>query len=280
MTAVHFSQQDVRRWADFSGDHNPIHFDTKTAHQLIGEKGPFVHGMLAMLPLKQAFSDSLAQTENGGTWRWHAQLRRPIPISGRYRVASGTLANGSHNYQLQSVIGDERFITAIATPQADISKREGHGKFLLDTQDITDINSFCATTSATYPNWIGLDALLFGHYVKANLPELLRDLGLDTTGKKTSGSERTELLMQISHTIIAERWALDCRDIRPCAPFSYDITPVSTALAGETRYATLQLSLFGNNRLFLIQELSLMLALPAPRLTSEFGVCHDHIPHP
>lgn len=275
MTIIQFSPGEVERWAAFSGDYNPIHFSTETARRLVGDDGPFIHGMLAMLPLKRAFTDNLMHMEEGGTWRWHAQLRRPMPIAGQYRLVSQRQANGSARYELRTAIDNERFITAIAAPQAAFPAVEGPGEFLLDPQAVSDLNRCSPICPHIRSNWIGLDALLFQCYVRTHLPEFLRNQGLDA-----AINGQTELLMQISHTLIAERWALVCEDIHPYAPFTYDVALVGTALAGRTRYATLQLSLFGNRRPFLIQELSLMLAHPTPRLTPELGIPHDPVTHP
>lgn len=281
MTSVRFSPQDIQHWAEFSGDRNPVHFDAEAARGLVGEKGPFVHGMLAMLPLKQAFADSLAQTKTGETWRWHAQLRRPMPISGQYRLISAKKTNGGTGFQLLSFAGGERFISASAAPQAHIPCSEGHGRFTLESQEISDMeNSFRSMFPDIRQNWIGLDALLFGRYIRAHLLQFLRDQGLDSSGEN-SGYGRTGLLMQISHTIIAEQWALDCKDVSPHSPFTYDIEQVSTVFAEQTRYAKFQLTLYGNDRLFLVQELSLMLAHPTtPTYSPESGIHHEHLSHP
>ena len=50
---LRFDSHDIEAWARLSGDRNPIHFDREAALRM-NAADVVVHGMLAMLPIKQA----------------------------------------------------------------------------------------------------------------------------------------------------------------------------------------------------------------------------------
>ena len=84
MNQIAFGMPEVRRWAEFSSDFNPIHFEAEQARKA-GLDDLVVHGMLALLPVKQAVSRAHAASgvaQQGGDGRWmkfHALFRNPIP---------------------------------------------------------------------------------------------------------------------------------------------------------------------------------------------------------
>src|SRR6185312_6718807 len=53
-----FAPDSIERWASFSCDYNPIHFDLAAAKRA-GSEQLIVHGMLAVLPVKEALSQRL-----------------------------------------------------------------------------------------------------------------------------------------------------------------------------------------------------------------------------
>lgn len=53
------SQEQLNRYADASGDHNPIHLDEEAAHR-VGLDGVIAHGMLSMAFLGQLINSQIA----------------------------------------------------------------------------------------------------------------------------------------------------------------------------------------------------------------------------
>ena len=53
------TQEQLRRYAEASGDHNPIHLDEQTAQQ-VGLDGVIAHGMLSMAFLGQFVNQQIA----------------------------------------------------------------------------------------------------------------------------------------------------------------------------------------------------------------------------
>lgn len=74
-----FESHQVRRWADFSGDYNPIHFQNTRAIRA-GLRGIVAHGMLVLIPAKRAasaFSHSHAPDEDR---QFKAFFKKPVPL--------------------------------------------------------------------------------------------------------------------------------------------------------------------------------------------------------
>src|SRR5207253_11129188 len=55
------TQEQLRRYADASGDHNPIHLDEEAAHR-VGLDSVIAHGMLSMAFLGQFVMRQVADT--------------------------------------------------------------------------------------------------------------------------------------------------------------------------------------------------------------------------
>lgn len=53
------TQEQLKRYADASGDHNPIHLDEEAAHR-VGLEGVIAHGMLSMAFLGQFVNSHIA----------------------------------------------------------------------------------------------------------------------------------------------------------------------------------------------------------------------------
>lgn len=92
-----YTRRDAEVWAAFSGDDNPIHFDPERARAL-GAGGLSVHGMRALLDLKQHLSGALLQSSpQGRYYLFNARLRHPLICNKPYRL---TLAGGQESVRL------------------------------------------------------------------------------------------------------------------------------------------------------------------------------------
>lgn len=75
---IRFDPAGVAAWTQFSGDNNPIHFDSQLVNDLFGISGIAVPGMLAILPYKQLTTE----VGSRGEWlRWTAVMRRVVPTN-------------------------------------------------------------------------------------------------------------------------------------------------------------------------------------------------------
>src|SRR5439155_3415947 len=75
MYELTFSPMDIDRWARFSGDYNPIHFDPAQARKL-GADDVIAHGMLVLLAIKSRLS--AAVPPGGGWWLLRGRMRQPV----------------------------------------------------------------------------------------------------------------------------------------------------------------------------------------------------------
>jgi acyl dehydratase len=66
------SQEQLRRYADASGDHNPIHLDADAARR-VGLDSVIAHGMLSMAFLGQFINQQIA--DNPDAFLTHLQVR-------------------------------------------------------------------------------------------------------------------------------------------------------------------------------------------------------------
>lgn len=90
--SIQWTHEDARRWAAFSGDYNPIHFE-RAAAQATGAEDVTVHGMRAMWDLKQR----LAGLWRNSTADWlHCgiRLRQPLVVERPYQLSVQAGARG------------------------------------------------------------------------------------------------------------------------------------------------------------------------------------------
>src|SRR5438552_15438511 len=66
------TQEQLRRYAEASGDHNPIHLDEEAAHR-VGLDSVIAHGMLSMAFLGQFATQQIADTP--GAFLAHLRVR-------------------------------------------------------------------------------------------------------------------------------------------------------------------------------------------------------------
>ena len=100
-----YTREDADAWAAFSGDDNPIHFDPERARAL-GADGLSVHGMRALLDIKQRLSAMLIESApQGGHYRFSARLRQPLICDRPYRL---TLTGGQESVRLGARLSDDR----------------------------------------------------------------------------------------------------------------------------------------------------------------------------
>ena len=81
MMPLHYGQQDARRWAAFSGDYNPVHFDEAWV-KARGGSGLSVHGMRALLDVKRFISPPV---DDAPFLKCTVRLRRPLWRDTAYR---------------------------------------------------------------------------------------------------------------------------------------------------------------------------------------------------
>lgn len=168
---LRYSLSDAERWAAFSGDYNPIHFDAAEARRL-GLTGLCVHGMRAMLDMKLVLTTS--QEKHGLTadgLMFTSRLREPVLCDTPYQLpVRETLRDDG--VQLSASLRHAQ------TQQASISSKLTSTKALvlsphtpgntLAAQELATLHTqFLAVGSPVVPAWSFLDAVLFRQMVNA-----------------------------------------------------------------------------------------------------------------
>lgn len=172
---LNFDKKSIQEWADFSGDFNPIHFDELKARQ-IGLDNLAVHGMLAMLPLKQYTADSFLKEQLGG-YAWRSSLRYPLDIDKEYQLSlrnSDSKVSFTLHDQDQS---KKYFIGSIQKNSFDEEMRRFNfsdtEKFHISSQFIKQkYQEFKATFPHISLLWIYIDALIFSIFISKHATEL------------------------------------------------------------------------------------------------------------
>ncbi|NBO45803.1 MAG: acyl dehydratase [Actinobacteria bacterium] len=74
---VHFTREDLRAYANASGDHNPIHLDDAVA-AAVGLPGVIAHGMLTMGHTARVISDFVGGVEK--VQSFSVRFTRPVVV--------------------------------------------------------------------------------------------------------------------------------------------------------------------------------------------------------
>lgn len=174
MTSFCYNADDIYKWAEFSGDFNPIHFDNARAANL-NLPNVLVHGMRVMLDIKSAMFHRAVQP-NGTTWidttdwlLYKATLRSPVLLGKSYILNIDEKRTGYHYTLTDEQSLDEcitGYIRLIPSPNSAPNTHEDLESawrlFTIIPEELTaSISAFLACSQSHRDPWLLLDALLF-----------------------------------------------------------------------------------------------------------------------
>lgn len=235
--SLYYTLQDAERWAAFSGDYNPIHFDAAEAKHL-GMDDICVHGMRAMLEVKSGLSQALEkETLSSGGLLFNCRLREPVLCEKPYHLAlsetqsdgllqvSGKLRNAhTQALSMRSKLSESDPLVLAPVTQASTLREETLS---------TLYRQFRTVERQTAPLWSFYDAVLFRQLV--NAPETLEAVqriipGLEAI--KLSDVFRLVRVVQTHHETRFSPLLLEPADESTAAePLHYSILP--TLVMGE-----------------------------------------------
>ncbi|WP_145483199.1 MaoC/PaaZ C-terminal domain-containing protein [Yersinia aldovae] len=159
--SYNYSRSDAERWAEFSGDHNPIHFDLKHA-QLLGKQQLTVHGMRAMLDLKYQLSRALLPLSPTADFlRFNARLRQPVLCDSAYQLQL-SLANAQVSANLiNSGSGENCFSSKLRSTSPLTLTKCGSWASLGGSEVHQFSQQFPGDATSPAECWGFFDALLF-----------------------------------------------------------------------------------------------------------------------
>ncbi|MBT8766584.1 MaoC/PaaZ C-terminal domain-containing protein [Metapseudomonas boanensis] len=209
-----FNEMDLENWAQFSADRNPVHFDADFAIAN-GHSGRIVHGMLAMMPLKNHLANEATEGDQPSEIKLHLKhaigLHQQISYTTappqRLKVSadSKTLYSGSAKPRI-----DPDILTGIAPER----KRPILERF--SAQALHEKHALLQRTidSEVHPA-VFWDAILFSIYIEDNRKTALASDVQRFLASEGISEHQPYVVYQISHTLslIQAQWqALDGQD--------------------------------------------------------------------
>jgi hypothetical protein len=173
MKRLRYGSDDIAAWAEFSGDFNPVHFDSYVAARLGLPEVP-VHGMRAMLDVKSVLYREACESPavDHESLLFKATLRAPVLRDRPYQLLVDPAVNRlkfSVVDETSGVICINGYLRAVSPKETAVGGAAARGAvsvlpFTLDKKALArQITHFTALAEPAPPAWMLLDALLFRH---------------------------------------------------------------------------------------------------------------------
>lgn len=160
MMPLHYGHQDASRWAAFSGDYNPVHFDEAWV-KARGGHALSVHGMRALLDVKRFISPP---ADSAPFLKCTVRLRRPL-----WRDTAYSLMREASERVVVSVkerAGGETCMSCQLTPEQGFPRDDGLSQRVLDSATLAGLHQSFQPLLPDAQQWHFLDALLFRHLLQ------------------------------------------------------------------------------------------------------------------
>jgi hypothetical protein len=261
MGELTFDPCDIERWARFSGDYNPIHFDAARARQL-GAGGVIAHGMLVLLAVKSRLSAALPP--GGGWWRFRTRLRHPVVACEAVRLDTRPQADDVA-FSVISPAGRKLLTGSLGRLEAAPDTAASGSRHGLDREAVLarvrDLNE-----AFPWPGefWVAADALVFAEFVRTSVKEVLAPHGIDL-GQAAGTPGNGTVVVQTIHEIAFDRAFLGGAGQRAAA-FEIEVLPSQAEVVEDGVFATCQLVSRCEDRVVMLTKLGLFIrhAPPGP----------------
>ncbi|KNC90131.1 protein dehydratase [Trabulsiella odontotermitis] len=160
MMSLLYTLDDAHRWAAFSGDYNPVHFDEAWV-KTQGGTALSVHGMRALLDIKRAISPAV---DSAPFLRCTARLRRPLLHDTTYILTHEGVKKGAA--VITDVLAGHVFLSCQLTPETRFPTATTESRCLLDNPTLVALQETFRPLLPTAQQWHFLDALLFRHLIQ------------------------------------------------------------------------------------------------------------------
>jgi hypothetical protein len=160
MMTLHYSQQDARLWAAFSGDYNPVHFDKAWVKSQGGSRLS-IHGMRALLDVKRFISPEVRRSP---FLKCTVRLRRPLWRDTDYllmRDSNKPVSAAVHDLTAQKVC-----LSCTIVPVSLFVVEEAESQRELGASTIAALHQTFLPLLPDARQWHFLDALLFRHLLQ------------------------------------------------------------------------------------------------------------------
>lgn len=247
-----FDTDKIEKWANFSGDYNPIHFDPVAASR-VSESGLIAHGMLVLMFAKQKLSDAhLLRTAAGRPLACvKSWFRDPVPQGIPVSIQVADRDSKSRF----SVTGDGTKDRYFQGSVSDVDVFES-----LDWEEVhhlpaTDLAEKWEYFAGSFPHisapWIFFDALLFEMFIRHQSGEML--------AKRLGGKDQARYVVQTSQRVLFDPVALDSLSYRDAIALTYHFRKEPDLVDGDRLLSTVQLAAFLDRRQVMQSEAGLLL---------------------
>jgi hypothetical protein len=160
MTPLYYTLDDAHRWAAFSGDYNPVHFDEAWV-KAQGGTALSVHGMLALLDVKRSLSP---EVESAPYLSCTVRLRRPLLHDTTYLLTHDSARKGAA--VVTDILAGQVFLSCQLTPQPHFPPSEIRHRAVLDSGTLAALQAAFTPLLPAAQQWHFLDALLFRQLIQ------------------------------------------------------------------------------------------------------------------
>lgn len=259
--SVRFHSDDLKKWAAFSGDYNPIHFEREAAARL-GLREIVVHGMLAMLPFKTQAESAPAELYPRGA-RWSASLLNPVPLDATSLArfeSSGT--GGKAAFSLSSEAGGARFIKGAFLPVVfddSVPVEKGDATLVAADEAAEKARAFRTDYPQASRLWVFLDALMFFLYVKRNSANVFAVELRDYLARNGGSDGRADLLVvHATHTVTIAPHLLNRPLVEPLPAIEYAVRGKDAIQNAGALYGVVEFVVYLDGAPSLVIEMGLM----------------------
>ena len=176
---LRFDSQDIEAWARLSGDRNPIHFSREAAKRM-NAADVVVHGMLAMLPVKQALGRAAASGTGADNRAWiqfRSLLKTPVLRDQPVNLAL-THRTDRVAFKLRPPEGlADNFIGSARRVDPPAWESDARRITLLVSETEAWLRHFHGGLGRRLDPWVALDALVFGDFVRYRIATVFNHLG-------------------------------------------------------------------------------------------------------
>ncbi len=261
MSLLRFNKEEIKSWADFSGDYNPIHFDDSIAEAAIGSGGIVMPGMLAMIPMKA--SHSAMSWESGGWIQWKAMLRQAMPLHAGYRLESRVVeANRQIRFKLvDNEDAQVKISGQCAVMDFNTTPYDDYRRITIPTEEVhRELEGFASRFPDTPGGWVAIDALIFSRYIRHHADEVFQEAVAHYTESETPGLPPPEniVAMQTHHHDIFSGSLLQNLKSSEINKFEYSYRKSEEILTRNSVFLMIEIPVWINDNLVQVVEIGLM----------------------
>jgi hypothetical protein len=255
-----FDMDAVEKWAQFSSDRNPIHFELAHA-RLAGLDALIVHGMLALMPVKDAVAGAI---EPGGWMKFKSLLRNPIPHGAPIAFDAKPAAEGL-SFQVRGSAGQiEHFRGTYRRAEDPVAELQGESVELQTALDCSHVERFAQFYPDVRQRWIGLDAIIFSEFMRTRL-QIVEDIAQAHLLGLGADAHTSRVVVQSSHSVTFDAaffGALGGPDA--WTGFSHGMLMPEMIASSNQLSGTVSLPVMWQDRLVMLVELGLVSRFGTP----------------